>query len=253
MSSPTFTTLPREIRDLVYDFLWDFEQIITPTTSEYAVSRSLYLFDHSVPEITLALLRVNHQLLAEAAPTFYGKRTFRLMSHVLVPFLQGVSRHRHLIKDLQVLETTPLPSRAFDILPTLAGLRSFTIVLEGQRLREVLKYLLCTGMDQLADTIDVTVRHEREINQIWEDGVPTNSKEKVRFTDVWKRADSDNRGSKLGVHCWVRHCGTDQNSHPGQPCGHDHHRKGRQILVDADHIEIIGVALRKQHEHCLSL
>ena len=80
MSAPTFTTLPREIRDRIYDFVWDFGQPVGPSgwSSKY-MPRSMQRsspFDSVPIHAMLALLHVNHQISAEAAAAFCGQRKF---------------------------------------------------------------------------------------------------------------------------------------------------------------------------------
>ena len=124
MSSPTFTSLPLEIRDRIYDFVWDLGQMVSISgwSSEYVPRslRKIHPFDSNSADVTLALLHVNHQISAEAASTFYGKRTFCFAPNQLIPFLEGIVLRQYLIREIEVTESSSFdlrfPPQAFDLL-----------------------------------------------------------------------------------------------------------------------------------------
>ena len=246
MASPTFATLPREIRDRIYDFVWDLGQAVASSrlSSMHMLRsmRSSLPFDSIPFDLILALLRVNHQISAEAASTFYGKRKFYSFPDRLIYFLELIPLHRHLIKDIEVLGylglQTRFPPQTFDCLQNLNGLRSLTVRFNGVFSHHLQQHLVEAGIHRLTERIVVTVHSEYGIFlKITEKGSSriTEEQECVQLTDTLTCAKGENEWKSQCLHCRVIHRidreGTEWRSvdEPTQTCDHDHHHRERYI------------------------
>lgn len=232
MSSPTFTTLPREIRDRIYDFVWDLGKTVSPKLWSQRCVRG---FENFPTDVVLALLRVNHQISAEATSTFYGKRKFKY------PFLAGHRTHKfialrgHLIKAFEMYFN---PShmcwncpQTFDTLQVMDALRSFTIWIAHETPKNILEYLAGSGIYKLVDRMEVTVRSERTIVlDRRKYGVTTHWEEYVTLTHKWTcekgKREWKSPGLRCLVHFLVLNDGSTENTNnvSSQVCDHDHHR-----------------------------
>ncbi len=197
MSSPTFTTLPREIRDYIYELIWESGQIVSPSgwRSDHLpfLSPKLHPFDSCSADATLALLHVNHQISAEAAPVFYGKRTFSSHPRDLASFLTGISLRRHLIKHIELSDFKDIPRGWFDLLRSLGGLRSLTISVKYGPFEIARGYLVRLGIYELTNCVDVIVRSEHlEDLRFPEDDT---DKKNSELTNAWTRVQGQRRWS----------------------------------------------------------
>ena len=242
MSSPTFRTFPREIRDRIYDFVWDLRQAVAPSGwSSMYMPYSLRRFNpfDSVPfHETLALLHVNHQISAEAVSTFYGKRKFSSNPDQLIPFLKEIAPHRHLIKAIEVFEdpVSPLrfPPQIFDFLQTLDALRSLAMRIETYCLRSLQEHLIEAGIHRVTERMVFTVHsyHEKTLTN-WEEGMSKYSEEQVVFIKTLTCAKGGKELKSQGFRCRVVERYDVGRLEwrpvhvPSQPCNHYHHRTGR--------------------------
>lgn len=121
-------------------------------------------FNSAPTNVTLSLLHVNHQISAEAASIFYGKRTFNSSPERQIPFLEGIALRRHLIKDMEVLETPAFelrfPPQTFDFLQSLDGLRSFTMRIGTDPFQRLQEHLIEAGIYKFTDRMVVVVYSE---------------------------------------------------------------------------------------------
>ena len=242
MSPPTFTTLPREIRDRIYDFVWDLGQAVAPSGwSSMFIPESLRRsipFDTVPFDVTLALLQVNHQISAEAVSTFYGKRKFCLNPNNLITFLEGIALHRNLIKDIEVLEhrrfELRFPSQTFNVLQTMDALRSFTMRVVTNCLRGLQEHLIEAGIHKVIERMVVTVHsYHGKYLSYKEEGQSEDTEETVVFTNTLTCAKGGKEWKSQGFHCQVverkdvGRIGWRHVDIPYQPCNHYHHRTGR--------------------------
>ena len=236
MSPPTFTTLPREICDIVYHFVWNHAPASGATSaSPYRKHsrRKLYPFDRFSADVTLALLHVSRQVSAEAALVFYGKRTFYFDPIDVVPFLRGFSHRLDLIKDIEVTEGTlkllRTYSKTFAALSTLGGPQSFTMSIDTFLARNryfewALERLVIVGIHHVTDRMNVTVRATGRMRLGYLEGYPKASE----LTDTWTCAKGERHWKKRGLHCRAYHRNMLLESHEpslGHPCDHEDHRR----------------------------
>ena len=185
------------------------------------------LLSNEVPkESMLALLRVNRQISAEAAPIFYGKRRFIFGVEQLAQFMQCTGLHWHLIRDVEVMHTLPdflCPYGTMDTLLTLSSLRSFTIEVNRPPMRLLERHLTGLGVHLLTEYMDVTVISRRPVKFPWEH---------VEFTKRWTCSRGETRWRDKGFHCRVSSRKNDKgewedSNRASQPCDHGQHRPGQ--------------------------
>lgn len=198
----------------------------------YAQCERSILFGSAPVDVTLALLRANDQISAEAASTFYGKRIFEINPHHLVPFLEDTTLRRYLIKDIDILETPTFelrfPPQTFALLRDLNELRSFTIKIETTALKEVQTHIVEVGIYKFTDRIDVTVHSEHTITQSFEYVVFTNA------CEGWERMDMS------GLSLWRSHSNTSLHGQRSclmgrskkPACNHSLHRLGWHLATE---------------------
>ncbi|CAD6593585.1 MAG: hypothetical protein ASARMPRED_007687 [Alectoria sarmentosa] len=244
MSSPTFMSLPLEIRNRIYDFVWDLGQMVSISgwSSKYVPRslRKIHPFDSNSADVTLALLHVNHQISAEAASTFYGKRKFYFGPNQLMPFLKGIVLRRHLIREVEVMETSSFdlrfPPQAFDLLRNLDRLRSFTMIINTKPFEYVHRHLVNAGIYRLTDRLEVTVHSERGITLYDKDqSILPHGSEYVVFRNNWTCAKGEREFKSQGFHCKGSGRLNEENiweHESSQPCDHDHHRLGWDIATN---------------------
>lgn len=231
MSSPTFSTLPREIRDRIYDFVWDLGQTVSPSLS---LLRGVYDFNNLPADVVLALLRVNHQISSEAASTFYGKRKFYLSLNLLSPFLEGIALRRHLIKDVEVHDqyNFRFPFQTFELFQDMDALRSFTMTIKQEPFNIFQERLADSGIYKITDRTEIIVHSERKFAVTCREyGIFTHHMEFVALTNIWTCAKGEREWKSRGFHCMVEGRMLNDlsmeraNIFPSQPCHHDHHRQ----------------------------
>lgn len=92
MSSPTFITTPREIRDRVYEFDPDLGQMVIEVRTTFNAK------DQSFRQPSC------RHSVGFAPCNCYGKRKFYFGDNEPIPFLESNAIRRHLIKNVEVLE-----------------------------------------------------------------------------------------------------------------------------------------------------
>lgn len=218
--------------------------------------RSPHPFKSVLSDVTLALLHVNHQISAEAASTFYGKRTFYSSRRRLIPFLEEVGLHRHLIKDIQLLADLnsqsawnkqlfwemQFPPQTINFLQTLEGLRSLTIWTKAGLVHRLQQQLFEAGIHRLTERVVVTVHYEYGmVLEFMEEGKSVTTEESVIFKNTLTCEKGGKEWESSGFHCRVTHRIDEGRPRsppygdPSQPCNHGHHRLER-IAYDATRI-----------------
>ena len=236
MSPPTFITLPREIRDIVYHFVWDHDPPIGATSvSPYRKSfrRNLYPFDRFPVDVTLALLHVNRQISAEATPIFYGKRAFYSDPKDVITLLRGFSHRLDLIEVIEVTEGSlnflRTCGKIFAVLPLLEGPQSFAISINtfftrNRPFERVLERLATVGIHNVTDRMNVSVRFVGRRRQ----GYTEDCQKAVELTDTWTCAKGERHWKKRGLQCRAYHRDmrlVDHERPLGQLCDHEDHRR----------------------------
>ena len=249
MSPPFLTKLTRETREHIYDFVWDLGKGILILSRDSEIPREgkrnnllsyefpwkgvrNELLSNEVPkESMLALLRVNRQISAEAAPIFYGKRRFIFGVEQLAQFMKCIGPQWHLIRDVEVMHTLPdflCPCDTMDTLLSLSSLRSFTIEVNRPSMRLLERHLTGLGVHLLTEYMDVTVISRRPVKLSWEH---------VEFTKTWTCSKGENRWRDQDFSCKVLSRKNDKGKwedfkKASQPCNHDHHYRGQSWDTD---------------------
>lgn len=107
---PTFVTIPREIRDAIYEYLLLFDGEIIPYPHDYEVAESqrqrpLFIlqkfvrttdwskvftgFEKNDHQLSVALLRVSKKIRDEAPTTLFGRNTFRMSMGTVDLWVKG--------------------------------------------------------------------------------------------------------------------------------------------------------------------
>ena len=244
VAPPFLTKLTRETREHIYDFVWDLGMgiLILSRDSEvprvgkrnnllsYEFPREAVrneLLSNEVPkESMLALLRVNRQISAEAAPIFYGKRRFIFGVEQLAQFKKCIGLHWHLIRDVEVMHTLPdflCPCDTMDTLLTLSSLESFTIEVNRPSMRLLERHITGLGVHLLTEYMDVIVISRRPVKLLLEH---------VEFTKTWTCLRGETSWRDKGFHCKVLSSKNERgkwedSEKASQPCNHDHHHRGQ--------------------------
>lgn len=144
--SPTFTTLPWELRNEIYSYVFYYKNVSIRTFRRHAPKlwllnplpkRTDNFYGISAPQETLALLRINHQIYEEAAAYFYHKMLFRGTWPALRSFIKGIGAYRRdMIKSVEITQTDPIISvfkhnEAFRLLSGLPSLRKLRVAIPG--------------------------------------------------------------------------------------------------------------------------
>lgn len=179
MSSATFTGLPRELRNRIYDLLYACERVL-PYTDDDGTKRIFLCNSHFPdtiePQVILALLLVSHEISAEAASAFYGKLKFGEYTLDLVDFLNGIGQERRsLVKSVYLIGSIASPSRMscpfdqarkviqsdaaiFILLGGLKNLQTIEIISRGtQDFEKVRRTLVEKGIQQLVGHVGISV------------------------------------------------------------------------------------------------
>lgn len=195
--SPTFTTLPWEIRNEIYSYVFDKKEISIVTYKQ--ITRKFWLVNplpkrtedfHGVsdpqnylalllakrtelfhgasdPQKTLALLLVNHQISDEAAAYFYHKMLFRGTWAALRPFIKGIGAYRRdMIKSVEITRTDSIISvfkhnEAFQLLSELPSLRNLRVAITGMEFFSLVtipeKGLSPQGLSNFTTSVEIRV------------------------------------------------------------------------------------------------
>lgn len=228
--SPSFTTLPLEIRHKIYGVVFNCQSILP--TSSVLLERSKALcselsskvndgfYCKEYPQIVLALLLVNRQISDEAALYFYGKTTFRAELWHMIRFLKGVGiRRRNIIRRVEIvheqqLRNTPGEQKIFDLLCTMDSLQMIRLELFERLDFVVLQQLLIDfGILQLTGRADISVHHTyQKSTMVQESSEDEPIRALVRYSYVWSCAKDATEWKEMELepmiraHWCVRHC-----------------------------------------------
>ncbi|KAM0799011.1 hypothetical protein BDR22DRAFT_822922 [Usnea florida] len=133
----TFTTLPLEVRNEIYAFVFDHDRL---TPRDGSPGRLCKSFEYAqgqnaggedlLPQQNLALLSVSQQISHEAAAYFYGKTIFRGTWYVIAPFINGIGvQRRNMIRTIELFWRQSLfeGDESPDMLAELTSLRTVHI------------------------------------------------------------------------------------------------------------------------------
>ncbi|CAF9932698.1 MAG: hypothetical protein ALECFALPRED_005359 [Alectoria fallacina] len=168
--SPSFTTLPLEIRNQIYSHVFDFDRI-----RPFAGNLRKRLLFHSLPKPSedfylkndaqhiLALLFVNHQSSDEAASYFYGKTRFCGCWREVADFVKGIgARRRNLVRDVEISHPSWLAfvfkkNESFKLLGGLANLRTVRITASVPDFTHLKNEFIQGRILELAGKVDISV------------------------------------------------------------------------------------------------
>lgn len=220
--SPSFISLPLEIRHEIYGDVFSCQSILSTGSMLLGRSKALCFESSSrvndgfyckeLPQKVLALLLVNRQISDEAAVYFYGKTTFRAELWHMIRFLRGVgTRRRKIIKRVNIIHEQQLrdtlgEQKIFDLLCTMESLQ--TIRLERFELldfRLLQQLLIGFGISNLTGRADISVHHTYQKSTI----VQESSEDErilalVRYTHIWSCAKDATEWKELELEPTVR-------------------------------------------------
>lgn len=169
--SPTFITLPLEVRNMIYGYVFDYD-FVTPHVGKKGMPRFLHptgcsdgFYFLCDPQNTLALLSLNRQISDEAAPCFYGMVKFRGKCRQIAAFIEGVgTRRRDMIRSVEISHPVSLEpgfhfdnGKTFELLGALPSLRTVRIVSSVRDFTRLQLELIRIGILNLAGKCDVVV------------------------------------------------------------------------------------------------
>lgn len=168
--SPTFTTLPLEIRNQIYSHVFDFDRIrpFVGNLRERWLFQSLpkpseHIYLKNDAQRILALLFVNHQISDEAASYFYGKTKFRGDWREVADFVKGIgARRRDLVRSVEISHRSWQAfvfenDESFDLLGGLANLRTVRITASALEFTHLKNKLSQGRILELVGKIDISV------------------------------------------------------------------------------------------------
>lgn len=172
MPPVSFIELPREIRDRVYDFVYDFNKVLlVKSLRKYLIIRSSFRdkYPKVTPDEFLALLHVNRQISEEAQLSLYGKHTFEGQPSDLCHFLEGPGLRRFMTRRIEVGEVLFFSSDSYNefftelfvILSTLSHLRFVKVNMLAKDTETALSKLNKYGISQVNRSIEITMHIKR--------------------------------------------------------------------------------------------
>jgi len=212
---------PREIRDRIYDYVFDCDSedpVELHPVEWHAARRGDYRTrlllpigsgDLKLTDEALALLHVNHQISNEAACHLYGKRTFSGNSRDFLMFLRGIGQCRKLVRKVQIFEhssnaddhATHLHDLISD-LSTLGTLKLFRFVMveDQYSYRSVYQSLIDRGVHKLGCELEVRNGGNRSfVRRGLSPDNPTRTV--VRFSKHWTCAKDSLEWKGGELHC----------------------------------------------------
>ena len=131
----TFTTLPLEVRNEIYTFVFDHDRL---SPCDNAPLCKAFQYEHSPdghwpwvrelhPQQTLALLSVSQQISDEAAAYFYGNTIFYGYWPLIAAFVKGIgAQRRNMIRRIEIDWKQSLfkDDENLDMLAELTGLQT---------------------------------------------------------------------------------------------------------------------------------
>ena len=164
MSSRFLSKLPAEIRDQIYDLVFERDY------GDYVILGESYYVDPWpgpawTPRHRMSLLRVNHQIAQEAESRFYNKIEIFGDIHYFDSFLQNIgARRRRLITTIGVrflsLCDPHLESRLFSLVETMQKLKVLSISVpcaDRHEFEKRQRLLLETGLKHFLGKYDISV------------------------------------------------------------------------------------------------
>lgn len=165
-----FTTLPMEIRNLVYGHVFDFTSI---TLQPGGTGKSLLLtplpgrddgfYNMSDPSEILALFFINSQISDEAAIFFYGKMHFTGQWREIRNFVNGIGPlRRAVVRNVEISRTASLPfdfdgGENLELLTRLPSLRKVRITASVQSFSGLIDELFGGGLMEIVGEVETIV------------------------------------------------------------------------------------------------
>ena len=162
--SPTFVTLPLEIRNKIYSHVFDYP-VVMPLSEANGKRRlwgrpsdSSYFCDGLDLNLFFALLKVSHQVLNEAATCFYSNTRFSGEWHQITAFVKGIgARRRELIRSVEINHGASTVFRfdqddTLELLGALPRLRTVCITASVPDFARLRDQLIQSGIWEIDDT-----------------------------------------------------------------------------------------------------
>ena len=168
--SPTFVTLPPEIRNEIYSHVFNYDPIRPhiAANGKRLLFHSLHryspdFFAASDPRLFLALLEVNHQILDEAETYFYSNMVFCATPQQISAFIKGIgARRRNMIRRVEIRQSISGSSQfdnrdTLELLGTLPKLRTVHITASVRDFTCLQNELIQEGILKIAGKFDIFV------------------------------------------------------------------------------------------------
>ena len=170
--SPTFVTLPFEVRNEIYSHVFDYDPI-TPYVGRNGKRLLFYrlrghshdFYAMSDPKSFLALLEVNHEISNEAAAYFYGNMIFRGKWHQITAFIKGIgARRRDMIRTVEIKHPASTGFQfdkddTLELLGALPKLRTARITAYVPDFTRLQNQLIQGGILEIAGKFDICVHN----------------------------------------------------------------------------------------------
>ena len=166
----TLTTLPLEVRNEIYSFVFDYGHLTVRDDDpgcllrtfryEYSYSGSHPWGKHFYPQQILALLSVSQQLSDEAAAYFYGKTIFRGTWPLIAAFIKGIgAQRRNMIRRVEIDWGQSLfkGGEDLDMLAELTSLRTVHIYALKSHFKRLQKKSIPGCILGLAGKVDIAI------------------------------------------------------------------------------------------------
>ena len=163
--SPTFVTLPLEIRNEIYSHVFDYTVIMPDGKANgkrllwRRPGDSSFFCEGYYPNCFLALLEVSHQVLNEAATCFYSNTRFCGDWHQIAAFVKGIgARRRELIRSVEINHRASTVFRfdqddTLELLGALPRLRTVCITASVPDFARLRDQLIQSGIWEIDDTL----------------------------------------------------------------------------------------------------
>ena len=177
----SFIDLPLEMRDLVYDYVFEGISVDvyeahsgrrTRPKKRLAFNQTKQPGKHFPPSYhprdVLALLLVSSQISKEAGLRFYGNKTFAGTLAIMYSFLRGIgSRRLNIIRTIELISQLAIneihePFRLYDLLGTLQNLQKVYITVSKPENRYAIMDLTYLGINDLIGLVDIVINNTYE-------------------------------------------------------------------------------------------
>ncbi|KAK3173241.1 hypothetical protein OEA41_006570 [Lepraria neglecta] len=179
MNSTPILAVPREIRDGIYELLYEdadlHKRIILQRGEDHTITGTYFRGDTQMPVTLLAMLQLNRQVAAEFATNFYGGHTFVGKLSALFLFLRGLGSCKTLIKKVEVEDRFEfwepghigLLLSVFNTLDTLSNLQTLKVTAMTRNLKDALAKPVDHGWSEFTQGVDIIIvieyyRHKHE-------------------------------------------------------------------------------------------